>query len=273
MLTNPLDTVVVEHLQVARLVILYQQLKDALLARILSYGLGLLQPIDDMADGIAIEAVGLPYTFTQRAIGILHQGGVETVGGRCLQSRIGLLLPGIVLFGLLLSDASAIEIAGRSQYQVFTIGLVDAPWKHLWVEDDGEQLVAHIIDTLPLPDGQSARLHQVERLSEPLWREGRHEFLRAVVMIDAAGEPYTLQIDLHGLEVWRAVVDVHICIYCLQHFADAEIVLAILVKGDVSTKKCRLGQIEHQCLLPKRQFFETVQSIAVAGLQSAHPDS
>ena len=53
-------------------------------------------------------------------------------------------------------------------------------------------------------------------------------------MVDAAGEPDALQIDLHGLEVVGVAGDRRITINNLQHLSDAEIVFAKLIKRDIS---------------------------------------
>ena len=56
------------------------------------------------------------------------------------------------------------------------------------------------------------------------------------MMINAAGEPHPLQIDLESLEFIGVPGNGLVTINNLQHLADAEIILAELVEGDISAK-------------------------------------
>ena len=65
------------------------------------------------------------------------------------------------------------------------------------------------------------------------------------MMIYAVGKPDTLQINLKGLEIVIVMRHAHIGVYRLQHLANAKIVLSVLVKSNIPSKKSRLRQIIH----------------------------
>ena len=68
MFCHPCYAVVIEHLQVTGLVITYQQGDDMFLMIVLRNRHCLLQPIDDMLDGIGITLLSRPYILTQYTI-------------------------------------------------------------------------------------------------------------------------------------------------------------------------------------------------------------
>ena len=81
-------------------------------------------------------------------------------------------------------------------------------------------------------------------------------------MMDAVGEPYALEVNLHRLEVGRLLVALITCIDRLQGLADAEVVLAVLVEQDVTALQSRFRQIIDQLLLLERKLLEARHTIA-----------
>ena len=233
---QPQDAVFVEQVQVTRFVVLNECLNNLALAVVLGYAGSLLQPIDDMAYGSAIAAVGLPNILIEFAVA-LHECRVQSVGWR-LFFVVG-FLGGIELLGLLLRHA-VIEVAGRRQHQVLAVSFVHALGQHRGVEDDGLQLLQQFVDGLSFCQRQAAGVNLTKHTTQVVGREVRHEFLAAIVMVDAVGEPKAFQVDFQCAEAVGIVVDGQISINDLQHLADAEVILSILVEGDVAAVECGL---------------------------------
>ena len=82
------------------------------------------------------------------------------------------------------------------------------------------------------------------------------------MVVDAAGEPNSLQIDKESLEVGTLTVALVVLVDSLQGLADGEIVLALLVESDVTPHQGRLRKAIDVELLRKRQVFKTFQAIA-----------
>ena len=157
MLANPLYAVVVEHAQIARLIIINEVSYHASLLLVLRHGLGLLQPIDDMADGIGITPICRPYHLVDTGI-VLDQCRIESIGYRLpIIGRIMLKLL-IVGFCFLLRH-TIIEIAGRSCHQVLAISLIDTFGQYILVEDDREKLIHQLLDRFMIFQWQLARIH------------------------------------------------------------------------------------------------------------------
>ena len=95
-----------------------------------------------------------------------------------------------------------------------------------------------------------------------LGSEARHELLAAVVVVDAVGEPEALQVDLEGAEGVGLAVYGEVGIDRLERLADQEIVLAVLVEGDVAAVKGSLGETVDETLLLERQLLETVKTVS-----------
>ena len=233
---QPQDAVFVEQVQVARFVVLNERLNNLALAVVLGHAGGLLQPIDDVAYGAPVAAVGLPHILIEFAVA-LHECRVQSVGW--LFFFVVGFLGGIELLGLLLRHA-VVEVTGRRQHQVLAVGFVHALGQHRGVEDDGLQLLQQFVDGLSFCQRQTAGVNLMKHTAQVVGREVRHEFLAAIVMVDAVGEPKAFQVDFQCAEAVGIVVDGQICINDLQHLADAEVILSILVEGDVAAVECGL---------------------------------
>ena len=142
MLRNPFYAVVVKACQVARLVVAYQQLQDTLLVCVFSHTLSLAQPIDDVADGVGIAAIGTPHVFLHDTIA-LDECRVQTIGHwRRVIGIVGFLLC-IELLRFLLRH-SLIEVACGGLDEVCAVGFVDTLGQHRRVEDDRKQFITHL---------------------------------------------------------------------------------------------------------------------------------
>ena len=107
---NPLDTVVVEHAQVASIIIINKESDNASLPFVLGHRPGLLQPIDNLSDGIAITAVGRPHILMDTLV-VLDQRRVQAIGNRLFVINGGIFLLLVECFCLLLCHA-VVEVAG-----------------------------------------------------------------------------------------------------------------------------------------------------------------
>ena len=203
-----------------------------------------------MFDGIGIMPVGRPHLFTND-FAVFDQRGVQSIRHRTGVVASICFLPGIVCFSFLLRH-TFVEVAGRGGYEVFPIGLVDTLGQHVRMEDDGYEFSAKGINGFPRTQGQPRRLHLVQHLPKIVFRECRHKLLAPIVMVNAIGEPHTLQILFQSTKLIRIVVYGVVCIDGFQHLADAEVIFSILVEGDVPTIKGSFGEIIHQNLLTQR---------------------
>ena len=143
MFVNPRDAIVVEETQIARHIIVDEQLDDLSLVVVLSHRLGLLEPIDDVSDGMGIASGGRPHLLEDLSIPF-NQGGIKTIGdrlgilpGSSLQSRI-------IVLCLLLGD-SLIEMTSRGLYQILAIRLVDTLRQDSRIENNGEEFATEIL--------------------------------------------------------------------------------------------------------------------------------
>ena len=107
---NPLDTVVVEHAQVACIIIINKVFYHESLFFVLGHSLGLLQPIDNLSDGTAITTVGRPHILMD-ALVVLDQRRVQAIGNRLFVINGGIFLLLVKRFCLLLCHA-VVEVAG-----------------------------------------------------------------------------------------------------------------------------------------------------------------
>ena len=237
---DPLDAIVVEAAQRAGAVVVDEQPDAVLLARVLGHLGGLLEPVDDVADGVAVASAHVPHLLVQ-AVLVLDERRVESVGdGLRVVLGVGFLAL-VVVFGLLLGDA-LVEVAGRGEQQVLSVGFVDALGQHVGVEDDGEQLTAQRVERLAPAERQAVGVGVPQLLPEPLLGELGLELVGTVVVVYAAGEPQALQVFLHGVELAAVAVGVGRGVDGLEHASEAQVVASVLVERDVAPPKCGLGQ-------------------------------
>ena len=252
-LLHPGDAISVEILQITRAIELHEQVNNVLLSLVLGIFLCLEQPGYDFPDGLTIKTIFLPNQFHHLSIA-LGELGIESVRRR--GGIVGILHLGIESLHFLLGHI-LIEVAGRSLHQVLAIRLVHALRHHLRVEDHGYQQSEQVFLALSTLQRQFRLADVLHQFIEEFLRESRLEFLAAIMVMDAAGEPYSLQINLESLELLTfadslirsisAFADIRcrrpsllsasliVAIDCLQSLADAQIVLSLLVERDVTS--------------------------------------
>ena len=102
-----------------------------------------------MAYGISIASMARPHLLGHNAIAF-HQCGVQTVGRRI--GGIFIFLGRIIGFCLCLTD-SLVEVTGRCQQQVLTVGLIHPFGQHSGVKDDRKEFVTECIYSLSIGQG------------------------------------------------------------------------------------------------------------------------
>ena len=91
--------------------------------------------VGDAVDGFAVETAAAPYVLVERAVGSLFEPAVQANHGWSV--GIGFLLELCVeSLGLGLRDAFRIVVAGGSEQEVLTVGLIDALGHDVGIEDD-----------------------------------------------------------------------------------------------------------------------------------------
>ena len=80
--------------------------------------------------------------------------------------------------------------------------------------------------------------------------------------MDAVAEPHLLQVFQEGLVVLVVLAALVVAVDFLKGLAHHQVVLAVLVKEDVATVECSLGQIIYQLLLLERQVLEAGHLVA-----------
>ena len=90
----------------------------------------------------------------------------------------------------------------------------------------------------------------------------RFEFFTTIMVVDAAGEPDSLEVNLESLEVIRCSISIVMLIDSLQSLTDTKIVLSLLVEGNITAHQGSLCQAINIYLLRKCQILKTIQAIA-----------
>ena len=75
-------------------------------------------------------------------------------------------------------------------------------------------------------------------------------------MMNAVGEPDSLQIDNESLPIGIVLLSIIIYIYGFENLSQAKPVAAVLVPKDVTPEQCCFGKIIHKKLLSERQKME-----------------
>ena len=215
---------------------MYQEFYHPPLVLVLSHRHGLLQPIHDVADSLAIAAMGTPHLFVH-ALFVLHQRRVQSVRRRLTIVGVGLLHPVVEVLRLLLRHA-LIEMACRGQQQVLSVGLVHTLGQHAGIKNHGKQLLAHFLHRFALLQRQQLRSHPLQHLAQEFLAEPWLELLTAIVVVDAVRKPHALQIHLQRMPLGcflrgKPAGTVPAGIHRLQHLPDAQVIASKLVKGDI----------------------------------------
>ena len=102
-------------------------------------------------------------------------------------------------FGLGLRDVGSIEVRRRSLHQVAFATLYRAAWLALGVKDHCKELVK--LSPTKAEELSFASLKLFDAAAEIGFGEVRLELLRAIVVMNARGEPQAEEIFLHSMEV------------------------------------------------------------------------
>ena len=108
----------------------------------------LLEPIDNMPDGIGVLAIGRPNFFPEDTP-FLDQCRVQSIRRGCVGFRLSCLHLSIEGLCFCLGYITVVEMAGRCLYQVFSVSLVHPLRKHGFIEDNRKHLVAELTKRLP----------------------------------------------------------------------------------------------------------------------------
>ena len=208
--------------------------------------------LHDMGQRVAIHAIDTPYTFLECAVLSAHQLAVESEHGRLCGSTLWkgivgtcrgvlhevLLQPLVEGLCLGLCDALLVVVAGRREQQVVALALVDTLGHDVGTEDEVEEFFRGLGEAAACDE----RLHVLSR-------EARLELVAAIVVVNAVGEPDTLEINLKSPELLRGAGALEIHVYALQQLSEGEIAASVLVPQDVASPQCCLCEMEHKLFL------------------------
>ena len=246
--THPLYAIVIKVCKLSRFVISDKFFQYTVLCIVLAHIQCLGQPIHNATDGLSVEATLLPHQFVQ-AIFILYQARVQAKRGRMFTRYTFLCC--VVALHLLLAH-TIVVVAGRCLHQVFTLCLVH-PFGHIFRKEDGRiQFIKQFLHRLMFCQRQSLGLHLLHGTFKILRSKSWNKFFTTVMMVDTVGKPYSFQILFQSLKSFGLAVDGTVGINRLQRFAYLQIVLAKLVKCNVSSTQGGFRQIVYQFFLFER---------------------
>ena len=167
------------------------------------------------------------------------------------------LHPRVEILYLLLADTASIIIIGRGQDQIPIPALHRALGHHARVKDDGSYLRQKLIHILPRAQRQFPAPDLMEAINKKLWAEPRLELIQGIMMMDSAGEPHPLQVNLQSLEVRTLAIALIIRVNGLQRPADGEVITSVLIEKDVPPHQGSLRKVVQQLFLPQRKRLES----------------
>ena len=258
LLLDPCNAISVEIRKVASAIILDQKIDDMSLLLIFCIFLSFQEPGSNLLNGSTIHTFFFPGHFYDFSIP-LHQFGIESIGRWC--QVFAILQSGIKSFHLILGNVF-IEIAGRSGYQINTISLIHTLRKNFLIKNNGHQFIQQVFFGLTSFQRQFCLRHHRNSLIEEMFGKTRFEFFTTIMVVDAAGEPDSLEVNLESLEVIRCSISIVMLIDSLQSLTDTKIVLSLLVEGNITAHQGSLCQAINIYLLRKCQILKTIQAIA-----------
>ena len=137
--------------------------------------------------------------------------------------------------GLGLRDVGSIEVRRRSLHQVAFTTLYRAAWLTLGVEDHCEELVK--LSSAEAEELSFASLKLFDAAAEIGFGEVRLELLRAIVVMNARGEPQAEEIFLHSMEVHTRTIAFVAEVDALEERTQAQAIAPILVEGNIAASK------------------------------------
>ena len=138
-------------------------------------------------------------------------------------------------FGLGLRDVGSIEVRRRSLHQVAFATLYRAAWLKLGVKDHCEELIK--LSSAEAEELSFASLKLFDAAAEIGFGEMRLELLRAVVVMDARGEPQAEEIFLHATEVHTRTITFVAEVDALEERTQEQAIAPILVEGNIAASK------------------------------------
>ena len=160
----------------------------------------------------------------------------------------------VEILSLSLRDSRTIVIGRTRLHEILPVGLVGALGHDLRVEDDGVEFL-HV-------EGQLGGVNGLHRLTQERLGKTRLELVAAIVVMNAVGEPYTLEVHLKGAEFFALPVAFEVCVDGLQELADAQVVAPVLVPKNIPSRERSLGKEVYEFFLAEGQVVETVDLIA-----------
>ncbi len=190
---QPGNGVGVESAEVACSVVFYEQVYHLLLFRCVGKWTCLQEVFYDLLDGLSVESAYAPYAFLQFSVVIAYKTAVHAHHDG-LRIKWCLAL-GVEFFSFFLRDSGRVVIGCRSQHQVIAVLLVDAHGHYCRIENDREYFIAQSVHALPFCNGQFSGVNLFQGIAQFLRFEVGQEFVTAVVMVYAGGEPYAFEIS------------------------------------------------------------------------------
>ena len=250
----PEDGVGIERLEVARLVIFDKLFYDGLLRLVLREGESLLELGDNPFYGLRIKSAYLPDLLEDPAID-LCKPAVQSVGdgAKGVLTRLHLGVEGVHLG---LRQVSLVVVVGRSLNQVHVSTLDGAFREDRRVEDDRRKLGEQLVYGLSFAEGELRRLYLSDTVSKELLRERGENLILGVVVVNAVGEPDSLEVCLQRLELLILPIALVRRVHRFQRAADRKVIATVLVCQDIAPHQSRLGEVIKQLLLPEAQLLE-----------------
>ena len=247
---HPCNAILVEELEITRLIVGDQLLQNRTLLVILYVFLRLFEPIDYMLQRLTVQTAYFINALFYLTVLVLYQLAVQTNPQRFCTI---VLMRRIPCFGLSLRHSFAVVVTCRTKNQIHTVLCSHSLRHHIRIEH-------HRQDRLVI-------FHAGFLTSsyKPILRKLRQELILAVMMMDTIGEPDALEIllkNIKGLsllspkgrsslslgEGWGEVL-----VQCLARTTDTQVVTSVLVKQDVTSPQCRLTQTINELLLLQTQ--------------------
>ena len=244
---HPCNAILVEELEITRLIEGDQLLQYRTLLVVLYVFLRLFEPIDYMLQRFAIETAYFINALFNLTLLVLHQLAIQTDPQRF---RTVVLMRRIPCFGLSLRHTFAVVVSSRTCYQVHTVLCGHSLRHHVRIEHHRQN------------SGVVFHSGILTSSYKPILRKLRQELILAVMMMDTIGEPDALEILLKDLKLCRTLLVRIVEIQCLARTTDTQVVTSVLVKQDITSPQRRLTQAINQLLLLQRQTIELRHIVA-----------
>ena len=255
---NPLYRVLVKRFEVARAVVVDEQVDNLTLLVVLGYRGGFFEPVDDSFDGGAVMAAYAVHLFIDFSVAF-YQPAVEPVRGR--HGVAGGLHGAVEGFGLGLCY-SVVVVAGRGGDEIFAGGEVHSLGQGVRVEDDGADVCQQFIGGSTLLEGQALGGQGAHGLFEEGLAEFGGELVGRVVVVNTVGKPYLFQVFLQCLEIGTLFVACVLGVDGFERAAYGEVPFAVLVEEYVASLQSGFGEVVDKLFLPEGEGFKSRYPVA-----------